>query len=154
MKITDYKNEDAIDLLADIIEPASKIFADAELKKASAKKGVKMADLAKIALKNNKSAIIEILARLDGKTVEEYECTPVSVLMSVLEILNDKELLSFFQSQGQMMAQNSSGSATENTKAKGSKIFSAICHFKIFCTAEGIGISYLSYRYFVLLHRQ
>lgn len=96
MKITDYKNEDAIDLLADIIEPASKIFADAELKKASAKKGVKMADLAKIALKNNKSAIIEILARLDGKTVEEYECTPVSVLMSVLEILNDKELLSFF----------------------------------------------------------
>lgn len=118
MKITDYKNEDAIDLLADIIEPVSKIFADAELKKAIKKKNFKKIDAVKIALKNNKNSIIEILARLDGKTVEEYECTPVSILMSVLEILNDKELLSFFQLQGQMMEQTSSGSVTENTKEK------------------------------------
>lgn len=117
MNISDYKNEDALDLLADLIEPTSKIFNDEDVKDAIKRK-CKMYEVVKIAIKNNKDSIIEILARLDGKNVDEYECTPMSIIKDVMQILNDKELVDFFQLQEQMMVKTSSGSATENTKAR------------------------------------
>ena len=42
MKISDVKNEEALDLLADILEPASEIIADEEVKKAYKNKGNKL----------------------------------------------------------------------------------------------------------------
>lgn len=116
MKLEEFKNEDAIDLVADLIEPMSKIFTDEDLKKAAREKKTR-AELVKIALKNNKEAIVEIMARLEGETVEAYQCTPISLLASVLELLKDKELLAFFQTQGQEILGRSSGSVTENTEA-------------------------------------
>lgn len=117
MKISDYKNEDALELLADLIEPTSKILNDEDVKSAIQRK-CKIYEIVKIAIKNNKNSIIEILARLDGKAVEDYECTPMSILTDMMQILNDKELVDFFQLQEQMVDKTSSGSATENTKAR------------------------------------
>ena len=97
MKISDFKNEEALDLLADILEPASEIIADEEVKKAYKNKENKLT-LAKIIIKNHKSAIIEILARLDGKAVEEYTCNVFTLPIKLIEILNDEELVSFFNS--------------------------------------------------------
>lgn len=94
MKITDFKNEDAIELIADLIEPISEISTDKELvellKKDNKIKAIQQG------LKNHKSSIIQILAILNGVPVEEYSCNPITITKDLLVILNDKELMEVF----------------------------------------------------------
>jgi len=113
MKLTEYKNEDALELIADILEPTSKLFSDEKLTKLI-KNGTKI-DAIKYALKKHKSSIIEILARLDGVEPKKYEGNIVTITQNLLEIANDEELLSFFISQGQTTEKTSSGSVIANT---------------------------------------
>ena len=94
MKITDFKNEDAIELIADLIEPISEISTDKELVELL-KKGNKMKAIQQ-GLKNHKSSIIQILAILNGVPVEEYSCNPITITKDLLVILNDKELMEVF----------------------------------------------------------
>lgn len=119
MKLTDFKNEDAIELLADILEPTALILGDPDTRKAvqdvQNKKIKKVKAVSKV-IKNHKKEILEILARLDGKEPEEYECNVLVLPQKVLEILNDKELVDFFTSQAQMMESESFGLHTENTE--------------------------------------
>lgn len=98
MKITEIKNEDALDLLCDIIDPTIRIVQDKDLAKAIVDKKPKL-ECVKIAIKNNKDAIIEILARIKGIDVEKYDANLVEMMAEIFEILNDKELLDFFTSQ-------------------------------------------------------
>lgn len=114
MKITDFKNEEAIDLLADIIEPVTKILGDKQIATA-VKNKVNRLTIAKMALKNHKSEVVEILALCNGCEVKDYTCNIITITKDLLELLNDKELMDFFQSQQQMMANESSMSAMENT---------------------------------------
>lgn len=114
MKLSNYTNEEAIDLLADIIEPTSKIFGDKNVAAAVQRKATKL-EIVKIALKNHKKEIVEILARLSGQAVADYKCNIITITTDILEILNDKELVDFFTLQGAMMDAESSGSATEST---------------------------------------
>lgn len=117
MKITDYRNEDALDLLADILAPASSIIGDKTFQN-KLQTETKLT-LAMYVLKNHKRSIIEILARLEGKKVSEYNANIVSMTKSLLEIMNDKELFDFFSSQGPNMEDAPSGSVTENTEGTG-----------------------------------
>ena len=94
MKITDFKNEDAIELISDLIEPISEISTDKELVKLL-KKGDKIKAIQQ-GLKNHKSSIIQILAILNGVPVEEYSCNPITITKDLLVILNDKELMEVF----------------------------------------------------------
>lgn len=116
MKLSEYKNEDALDILADILEPAIEIFTDKALIELI--KGSNKPKAITYAIKNHKKSVLEILATIDGKKVEEYECTVITLPAKILEILNDEELMSFFSSQLPMEEQTSSGSATENTEGK------------------------------------
>ncbi len=120
MEISQFKNEDAIDLLADLIDPTSKILADPKIAEAVKARYSKL-HIAKIALKEHKKEVIEILATLDGKTVEEYSCTPVTIIKDLLVLLNDEELKSFFSEQQAIMTTGGASTfATENTEdAKG-----------------------------------
>lgn len=102
MNISEFKNEDAIELLADLIEPTANILSDKAIQSAF------MADtnkikLAKMCLKTHKKDVIEILAIVNGKTAETYNCTPVTILRDLLAILNDKDLVDFFVEQQAMM---------------------------------------------------
>lgn len=115
MKLSEYENEDAIDLLADLLEPTATIFSDKELASAVRSKCNRITAV-KIALKNNKKSVIEILARLDNIPVEEYSCNVGTILYKLLEIINDEVLNDFFTSQSQKMEEASSGNATANTK--------------------------------------
>lgn len=99
MKLSEYKNEEALDILADILEPAAKIFSDKDVKQAF-EKGDKISGI-KAAIKGHKTEIIEILARLDNVPVEEYECNILTLPVKIMEILNDTELINFFSSQRQ-----------------------------------------------------
>lgn len=115
-KISEFRNEEALDLLVDIIEPTARIFGDAELRKAVLRKAKKI-ECIKIAIKNHKSDVIEILALLDGEDPKKYDTGLVRIITKLLEVLNDEELSDFFKLQGQMVAQTSLSSVTENTEA-------------------------------------
>lgn len=112
MKLTEYKGEEALDLLADIIEPTVTIFSDEEVKKAF--NGENKLGIVKIAIKNHKKELIEIMARMDNVPVDEYEVNLFTLPIKVTEIINDRDLLSFFKSQYQISDENASSSATEN----------------------------------------
>lgn len=116
-KLSDYKGEDALDLLADLIDPVADIASDKEIATLVRSKQSKMA-IVKVAIKNHKKAILEILAILEGVPVEEYECSVFSLPVKILEILNDKELINFFTSAGQTEDATSFGSSMENTEAE------------------------------------
>ena len=97
MKLSDYKNEDAIEVIADILEPLSVIFTDDEIKKEKDKNRMKAVSMA---LKKYKKEVIQILARIDDVSVDKYECNALSLPIKVLEVLNDKEFQDFLESLG------------------------------------------------------
>ena len=116
MKLSDYKNEEALDLLAELIEPASKIMSDKNVQKLI--KGKNKTGVVKTIIKSHKSEIIEILAILDGVPVDQYECNVLSLPIKLLELLNDKELVNFFTSQEWTEDETAFIAPMENTKEK------------------------------------
>ena len=115
-QLSDFKNEEALDLLVDLIDPAADIFSDKKIVDIIRGEGSKI-EAVKVAIKEHKAAVMQIMAALDGVPVEEYSCNVFTLPIKLLEILNDKELISFFTSQVQMMEETSSGPVTESTKA-------------------------------------
>lgn len=97
MKLSKVENENALDLLADIIEPTAKILSDSEV--VNTFKSGKKIEGVKIIIKNHKKEIMAILAALDGVPVEQYKCNILTLPVKILEILNDEELMEFFTSQ-------------------------------------------------------
>lgn len=120
MKLSDFKGEEALDVLADIIEPLTMVLADVEIQELAKSKPAPV-KYVKPMLKNHKGEIIEVLARLNNKPVEEYkkEVTLITLPKELLDLINDPEVQSLFHSQGQTVLTPlaSSGSATENTEA-------------------------------------
>ena len=112
MNLSDAKNEQALDILADIIEPVAEILGDAKVAELY-KSGQPRTKLAKYIIKNHKSEIIEVMAGLDGVPVDEYECNVFTLPLKLIQLLNDKELLSFFTSTT-LSEQTFSGAATGN----------------------------------------
>jgi hypothetical protein len=123
MKLSDYKGEEALDVLADIIEPLTMIIADGEIQELAKQKKVPPIKYVKPAIKNHKREVIEILARLNKQSPEDYEKTMTlfTLPLQVLEFINDPEVQNLFTSQIQNLKTPfaDSGSVTENTEAKG-----------------------------------
>lgn len=115
MKLSDYRDEEALDVLADLIEPASEIFSDKEIK-AAAESG-KRAAAVSVAIKRHKKAVIAILAALNRTPVEEYHCGIFTLPVMLGEMFNDPNVLALFTSAGRMVAQTPSGSLSENIAA-------------------------------------
>ena len=117
-KLSEYKDEEALDLLADVLEPVADIMADDAVKEAWAT-GNRL-KVAKATIKGHKAQVMEVLAVMEGVPVSEYHCNVFTLPMRVIEVLNDEALLSVFTSQAQEMMQGiSSGPAMETTGAKG-----------------------------------
>lgn len=115
-KLSEYHDEEALDLLADIIDPVTEILADKEVVNTFLKKSKLQGT--SVAIKKHKKAIMKCLAVLEGVPVKDYHCNIVSLPKTILEILNDNELMDFFKSQSQQMEEESSGSATANSEAE------------------------------------
>lgn len=113
-KFTDYKNEDALDLLADLLDPISNIAVDKEFTN-NIHNRTKMESIQYV-LKSHSSDIIKVLARLDDVPVKEYQANSLQIVKQLLEIVNDEDFISFFRSQGQRSVSAPSGSATESTE--------------------------------------
>lgn len=114
-KLSEYKNEEALDLLAEIIDPVALIFADKKFVENLQKNKL---SAIKYVLKEHSKSILEILASLDGVPVEEYECNVITLPITLMQVLNDEDLLDFFKSQGLKMEDESFGSATENIEGE------------------------------------
>ena len=113
MKLSEYQGEAALDILADLIEPAGEIMSDKEIGEVFKKDRFKAIGLA---IKNHKRAVMQILATMDGVPVEEYKCNVFTLPAKILELLNDPDLIQLFTYQGQTGDANSSGSASENAE--------------------------------------
>jgi len=100
MRLSDIKNEQALDTLAEIIEPAAEILADPEVKKIY-KSDTPKVKLASYIIKNHKENLIEIMAHLEGKEPEKYTFNLLTLPKMVLELLNDPALGDLFISQAQ-----------------------------------------------------
>ncbi len=131
-KLSDYKGEEAFDVLADIIEPFCTILADKDMqklnrdnidlkKRTNGKEKIPTIKFITVALKNKKKEVIQVMARIEGVTPEEYLKTVngVTLPLAVLNQVTDPEVQNLFtlQSQTQESSSASSGSATENTEA-------------------------------------
>lgn len=112
MKLSDFKDEKAIQVVADLLVPISKIVANKSTKDA---KDSGVAAFASALLANNKREVMDMLAILNDVPPEDYHCTAASVMVDVLNMLNDPELMQLFGLSRQTEA--SSGSASENTEA-------------------------------------
>ena len=112
MKLSDFKDEEAIDVLADIIEPAARIMADNGMRE-MIESGVPPVELIRNALKARKKEVIEIIATLHRVPVEECHFNVASLARDLMDIVSDPELTQVFTSQVQTTASVSSGSAME-----------------------------------------
>ena len=109
-------NEEQLELFANLLEPAAEIIADKEVAAILKGKG-KAITAVKLAIKNHKSAVIELLAVLDGVPVEDYIVpNPAALTMKLINLLNSEEMKDLFTLPGQTNAAASSGSAMDNTK--------------------------------------
>lgn len=110
MKISDFKDEQALDVLADILEPLGEILTDENVRAAAKEKNKLKA--VKYAIKNHKKQVMYIMAVLDGKSPAEYHCNLITLPVKLLEILNDPMITEVFNSQSQETGGNASGTAT------------------------------------------
>lgn len=94
-KLSEIKGKEALDVLAEIIEPAAEIFTDENVKNALKVENNK-AKAAKIILKDHNKAVLTLMAELEGVPVEEYQPTLFALPSLILGVLNDPELNSLF----------------------------------------------------------
>lgn len=110
-------NEETLDLFADLLEPFGELLADKEVSEMLS--SGKMLKAVSKAIKSHKSAVIEILARLDGEEPSEYKVGLVTIPKKLLALFNNPELQDLFSSQPQMPDAASSGAAMESTEDSG-----------------------------------
>lgn len=119
MRLSEIKGTDAIDVIADIIDPVTVILADKEIQEAIETKKPYLL-IAKTILKNQKEAILEVLAVLHKENPKEFKPSlielPIMLVQLVQDVMNNKELVDLFQLQGVKTASVSSFPAMQNTE--------------------------------------
>ena len=116
MRLSEFKDEKGIEVVAQLLVPISKIVSNKEnaaIQKRLKDQGGSMLDFASAMLRNSPRAVMDMLAILDGKDPEHYHCSAATALRDVFNMLSDPELLSLFGLQSQTPV--SSGSASEST---------------------------------------
>jgi len=114
VKLTDFKGNDAVEVLADIMLPVSTIVSDEGFKNLVHTKGTPIMKLVSYILKKFPDEVLDMYEPLTREKREE--ATPTKLIHLVMDIASDPELSSLFFSQEQTMEQTSSGSATESTE--------------------------------------
>jgi hypothetical protein len=118
MKISDYKGEEAIELLADIMEPMAEILKDEEIRKMADTPGTPYIKIAQKLLKRHSKEVLHILALIDQEDPKKYKPNIFTLPMKLVELISMPEIKTLFTSQSQMNGEEHSGSATESTEAE------------------------------------
>lgn len=113
-RLADITGDEAMDVLADIIDPASEIAIDEKFMNL-ARSGQKIKAVEYV-IREHKKSILTIMAILEGEDPASYSPSIVRLPVILLEFLNDPDLQLLFPSQDPV---TSSGSAMENTEEVG-----------------------------------
>lgn len=116
MTIFDLKGDEALDALADVLEPFAAIFGDKEL--AEAYRSGKNMTAVKIAVKGHKKEVKELLARVDLQDPETYEISFMTLPLKLLTFFNRPEIRELFPSVPPKTQRGFSGSPLETTTAE------------------------------------
>lgn len=119
-RLQDIKGEEALDVLAEIIDPVITIIQDAEIVSAIRELGANNINTIKLIIKGRKKEILTIMAAIDGKPYEEFieSFNLVTLPLMLVETFNDPEVQVLFQSQTQTDSETEFGSATESTEGE------------------------------------
>lgn len=112
MKISEITGRDAIEVMADILDPITKIMADEAI--SNAFKHKTRIEAISLMLKSYADEVIIILARLDNADPKDYEVKLTTLPRKLIELLEDPDINDLFTSQAQNEEQDSFGSATES----------------------------------------
>ncbi len=111
MRLSEIKGTDAVDVIADILDPVTVILSDEEVQKAINSTKPKIL-IAKIILKRQKDAIMEILAILNQKDPKDFNPSlielPIMLVQLIQDVMDNEELASLFRLQEMTTASVSS----------------------------------------------
>lgn len=116
MRLNDLEGEKALEVLADLLDPANDIFTDPDVVKVIKESDQKL-KWAQAMLRKQPKAVIRIMAILDEQDPDTYKVNLLTLPIKVLNLLNNPELASLFPSQGQTKENASSGSALGSIEA-------------------------------------
>lgn len=119
MRLSDYKNEAALELFADMMDPVGRILADEEIKAAFSAQPIDKAGVVKMLMKKRSAEVLEILRLIDGGNPDTWEISFLQIPVKLMELISDSEVLMLFTPQGQNAESAVSGSAMEVIKADG-----------------------------------
>ena len=117
-RLQDIKGLEAMDVLADQLDPVTELVKKPEILKVIDENGLNDIETIKALIKGGKMEVLQILAILDGRPIEEFlETFDILTLPVMLyQTFNDDALQAVFTSQGQNEAVKSSGLAMESTE--------------------------------------
>lgn len=126
MRLSEFRDEQGVEVVAKLLVPIAKIVSNEKnakaQKEANEGKG-SMLDFVSALLQNSPRDVMDMLAILDGKDPNEYHCSAATVLVDALHMVSDPELLMLFGLQRQTLA--SPGSALETTGAQETPVSSS-----------------------------
>lgn len=117
-RLQDVKGEEALDVLADVLDYVVKLVQNDKVREVLNRKSVRDIDTIKTLIKEGKHEIICMMAVIDGKTYDEFVDTLDLLTLPVMlyETFNDEALQAVFQSQAQTEGENTFGLATETSE--------------------------------------
>ena len=120
-KLSEFKDDEAMDALVEILEPAYNLIKDNDFKvamKGDKEKGIlpNRLDAVKVAVTKHRKDVVKMMAVLNETPVEEFHYNLLTLPTMMLEMLNDKELIRFFSYKSETDFEIPSGSAMENTE--------------------------------------
>ena len=120
-RLQDVKGEEALDVLADVLDYAVRLVKNDKIREALNSRGFRDIETIKLLIKEGKHELISIMAIIDGKPYDEFVETLDLLTLPVMlyQTFNDEALQSVFISQAQTTGVTSSGLATETTEENG-----------------------------------
>ena len=112
-KLSDINGEEALDVLADIVDPFTEILTDEEVA-THFKSGQRLRSVT-TAIKKHKREVLLIMATIEGVDVADYKPNILTLPGMIIEMLNDPAVQELFSSESQTDAAYS-GSATGSTE--------------------------------------
>lgn len=94
--LKELKNEQALDVLGDLLEPIQRIVNNEEVKKTHEAEGSTYFDHIKAMIKNCQKEVIAIIATIDGVPVEEADYSAMMIFKKLIELFSDDDFKSFF----------------------------------------------------------
>lgn len=114
MKLSDFENEAALDLLAKLIDPATEIMNDQKIVELVRSKKPTLFTVKEI-LTSHKQAAMEIVAAMHGKEVGEVRFNVLTLAKDLMDMMNDPDVHAVFFSAGQKEEESPSGSHMAST---------------------------------------